>query len=273
MADRRKSLKVAAVQQMVTGELPRNAARAVELLSIAADRGADTAVWPVLAIWPWFLAEPVREKVEAMAWSRDRLEPMQKEAQRKKIAVVFPFLEREEGDGRVRLFNSVAILDSDGALRGVHRKAHLPDIAFWRERGLFDPGNALEVHDTSAGKIGVLNCWENLYPAAASRLVALDADWIAAPTSHAFANHHRWEAVMTATAFTNGIHVVRVNRVGRSEGLDFYGESQCFGPDGELVGQPMAAHDGIGLWTLDFDQRDRVRAEWGMAAARRDDLY
>src|ERR1700674_5960734 len=69
--------------------------------------------------------------------------------------------------------NTAAIFDSDGSLRGLYRKMHIPDDPLYYEKFYFTPGDlGFRALDTTAGRIGTLVCWDQWYPEGA-RLTAL----------------------------------------------------------------------------------------------------
>ena len=104
-------------------------------------------------------------------------------------------------------------------------------------------------------------------------LALTGAQIIVAPTAAAFASHRRWETVLRAHAITNGVYVLRVNRVGSEEAQDFYGSSFCINPEGELIGEPSGMTDGVLLAEIDLDEIDKVRSEWTYLDDRRPDAY
>ena len=51
--------------------------------------------------------------------------------------------------------NTAAIFDSDGSLRGLYRKMHIPDDPLYYEKFYFTPGDlGFRALDTSAGRLG-----------------------------------------------------------------------------------------------------------------------
>src|SRR5436190_5544166 len=69
--------------------------------------------------------------------------------------------------------NTAAIFDSDGTLRGLYRKMHIPDDPLYYEKYYFTPGDlGFRAHNTNFGRVGALVCWDQWYPEGA-RLTAL----------------------------------------------------------------------------------------------------
>src|SRR5260221_11256457 len=64
--------------------------------------------------------------------------------------------------------NTPAVIDADGSLLGIYRKMHIPDDPLFYEKFYFTPGDlGFKTWQTRYGKIGVLICWDQSYPAAA----------------------------------------------------------------------------------------------------------
>ena len=264
--------KIAGIQMKCTPEKDRNLKRALELGNLAADQGARLICFQELFHTHWFprstdldardLAEPIpgptvdRLALEALKW---------------KAAVIAPIFERDEkGLG----FNSAAVIDEKGELQGVYRKVHVPHFDLWEERSYFEPGDGgFPVFDLGFVRLGVLICWDVFFPEGARALALGGAQLIAAPTAAAFASHLRWETVLRSHAITNGVYVLRVNRVGSEEEQDFYGASFCADPEGDLVGEPSGMTDGVFLADIDPARVEQVRNEWTYISDRRPDAY
>lgn len=58
-------------------------------------------------------------------------------------------------------YNSLAVIDADGAVLGLYRKAHIPDGPGYQEKWYFTPGDSpFKVFKTKYATIGVLICWD-----------------------------------------------------------------------------------------------------------------
>ena len=155
--------------------------------------------------------------------------------------------------------NTAAIFDSDGALRGIYRKMHIPDDPLYYEKYYFTPGDlGFKAFDTTAGKIGTLVCWDQWYPEGA-RLTALQgASILFYPTAIGWhpaekaefgvAQHDAWRTIQRAHAIANGVYVGVVNRVGfetgdirgnsvPGKGLEFWGGSFFCDPFGRVLAE------------------------------------
>ena len=183
--------------------------------------------------------------------------------------------------------NTAAILDGAKGCIGTYRKMHIPDDPRYYEKYYFTPGDlGFRAHDTAAGRLGVLVCWDQWYPEGA-RLTALQgAEILVYPTAIGWhpeekaalgaRQHAAWETIQRSHAIANGCFVAAVNRVGfepgPSGGIEFWGGSFVADPNGRLL-----AHGGSGEETLvvpcDLGQVDIVRTHWPFLRDRRIDAY
>lgn len=201
------------------------------------------------------------------------------------VVVIVPVFERRAAG---LYHNTAAVIDATGELLGQYRKLHVPDDPQYFEKFYFTPGDlGYRVFDTSAGRIGVLICWDQWYPEAA-RLTALQgAEVIFYPSAIGWfaddddaqrqAQHAAWETVQRAHAITNGVYVAAVNRVGhegRPEGgITFWGRSFVCDPAGRVVAE--AAGDGGDVVVAECSRTliERQRREWPFLRDRRIDTY
>ncbi len=154
---------------------------------------------------------------------------------------------------RVRegVFNSAVLIEPEGETT-VYRKLHLFD----REKHLFSPGDRPpRVKSTAAGRIGLMICFDWLFPETA-RILALDgAQIICHPANLMLAYCQR---AMFARSVENGVFTLTCNRVGSESRtdrtLDFTGRSQILSNRGETLAQA----DSTSEQTIHarFDPRD-----------------
>ena len=191
--------------------------------------------------------------------------------------------------------NTAAIFDSDGALRGIYRKMHIPDDPLYYEKYYFTPGDlGFKALDTSAGKIGTLVCWDQWYPEGA-RLTALQgASILFYPTAIGWhpdekaefgvAQHDAWRTIQRAHAIANGVYVGVVNRVGfetgnirgnsaPGKGLEFWGGSFLADPFGRVLAEASHDKEEILLGEIDLKLIEDIRRNWPFLRDRRIDSY
>jgi len=185
--------------------------------------------------------------------------------------------------------NTAAIIDADGSLLGIYRKAHIPDDPLFYEKFYFTPGDTgFRAWQTKYAKIGVLICWDQWYPEAA-RLTALQgAEIIFYPTAIGWhprekaklgaKQHGAWETIQRSHAVANGCYVASVNRIGHEapaggDGIEFWGQSFVAGTSGELLAKASADKEEIVLAEVDLAQIDDTRTHWPFLRDRRIDAY
>jgi N-carbamoylputrescine amidase len=264
-------VKIAAIQFSAGSDSDRTLKKAAQFLEAASMKGVRIACFAELFAWPWFPAERSDAAFELAEPLGGRITGRIAElAAKYKIAVVCPFFEKGE-DGAY--YNSAAVFDASGTTVGVYRKVHVPNLQFWEEKHYFKPGDAFPVFEVEGVKIGVQLCWDNFFPEGFRSLALSGAEIVFLPTAAAFASQERWLAMAVSHAIANGIFVVRVNRVGKEANLDFYGQSFCVRPDGELAIEPLEMNEGVLLADCDLAMVEWARRMWPFLRDRRPELY
>lgn len=191
--------------------------------------------------------------------------------------------------------NTAAIFDSNGALRGIYRKMHIPDDPLYYEKFYFTPGDlGFRAFDTNSGKIGTLVCWDQWYPEGA-RLTALQgATILFYPTAIGWhpaekaefgeAQYDAWCTIQRAHAIANGVYVGVVNRVGfetgnirgnqaTGAGLEFWGGSFIADPFGRVLAKGSPDQEEIVIAEVDLRKLEDIRRHWPFLRDRRVDSY
>jgi N-carbamoylputrescine amidase len=195
------------------------------------------------------------------------------------LGVVIPvsFFERA---GNV-YYNSVAVIDADGALLGVYRKSHIPDGPGYEEKFYFRPGDTgFRAWPSRYGTVGVGICWDQWFPEAARAMMLLGAEILLYPTAIGSEPHEPdldtrdpWQRAMIGHAVSNVVPVVAANRVGEEGEQRFYGSSFIADHRGEKLTELGRDDEGVLVAQFDLDVLARVRASWGFFRDRRPELY
>jgi predicted amidohydrolase len=143
-------------------------------------------------------------------------------------AIVAGIAERE-GDA---CYNSCFVF-SAGAVVGSYRKIHLFD----REKELFTPGDrGFTVVDVRGARIGLMICFDWIFPESARTLALMGAQVICHPANLILP--HCPQAMITR-CLENRVFAVTANRTGTEvragQDLTFIGTSQVIGPGGEVL--------------------------------------
>ncbi|HEX8103169.1 MAG TPA: carbon-nitrogen hydrolase family protein [Solirubrobacteraceae bacterium] len=144
------------------------------------------------------------------------------------------------GDGS--RYASAVCVTGDGVL-GRHRKVHLPPA----ERFAYTAGEGFAAFDTPAGRVGMLLCYDKLFPEAARALAADGAQIVACPAAWPVDRHHparrlgrdrqtqHFDVVDRARAVENQVVWVSANQTGRWGKLRFLGHAKVVDPDGRVL--------------------------------------
>jgi len=263
-------MRIAGIQISAGPDVERSIQRAIEMAEVAAEKAAKILCYPELFLSPWFPKDENKSFFSlALSSLGNTLSRFQQVSEKTRTVIIVPFFESIGG----KYYNSAAVYDS-GKLLGTYRKIHLPDLPLYREQYYFSPGDAgLPVFDTSQGKIGIQICWDNLFPEGSRVLALKGAEIVFAPTAAALNNHRHWETAISANAFANNMFVFRVNRVGKEDGISFYGRSFCVDPWGELVSELAGGKEAIVLADVDLSERTAASETWGFLKHRRPEEY
>jgi len=274
-----RTVVLAAIQCPLGGGRADNLARVEAHMRAAAARGAQVILPPELFEGPYFCRE---EKAEWFAEAR-AIEDDEADARMRNVArelgVVVPvsFFERA---GQV-YYNSIAVIDADGAVLGVYRKSHIPDGPGYEEKFYFRPGDTgFRVWPTRHGRIGVGICWDQWFPESARAMMLLGAEVLLYPTAIGSEPHEPdldtrdpWQRAMIGHAVSNVVPVVAANRIGEEEGQRFYGSSFIADSRGDKVAELGRDDEGVIVAPFDLDALARTRAAWGFFRDRRPELY
>ena len=168
-------------------------------------------------------------------------------ASRKNSFVAYGFAELGE-----HVYNSSALVGPSG-LVGLYRKVHL----YNRETLLFAPGNlGFPVFDLPFGKVGMMICFDWIYPESARTLALKGAELIAHPSNLVLPY---CPDAMVTRSLENRVFTATADRVGREVrgGVDlrYIGRSQIISPGGQVLAR------------LSDEEADAVVAEIDLSAA------
>lgn len=274
-----RTLTLAAIQFTPSDDMQDNIDRVAGFIRDAAAKGADVVLPPELFCGHYFCKTQEEEHfARAMEWT-DHPAVRQFSELAAELGVVIP-VSIYEKDGPL-YFNSIVMIDADGAPLGVYRKSHIPDGPGYQEKFYFRPGDTgFRTWSTMKGRIGVGICWDQWFPEAARAMALMGADALLYPTAigaepqdAGLDTAARWRRGMQGHAVANVIPVVAANRVGNEGGQVFYGTSFITDETGEIVTDLGRKEEGVLIASFDLDKIDQARAAWGFFRDRRSDLY
>ncbi len=285
--------EVGLIQMYCSPEPQDNLERALAHVREAARRGAQVICLPELFLTQYFcqredtslfdLAEPIPGP------STQRFCAIAREL---KVAIEVSLFERRAPG---LYHNTAVVIGSDGEIRGLYRKMHIPDDPLYYEKYYFTPGDlGFRSFEIEEGSVGTLVCWDQWYPEGA-RLTALQgANVIFYPTAIGWhpaekedwgaAQYDAWFTIQRAHAIANGVYVGAVNRVGhetgnirgnevKGAGLDFWGGSFLADPFGRIIARASHDKEEILVGTIDVKLQEEIRRNWPFLRDRRIDAY
>src|SRR5258706_1218390 len=181
----------------------------------------------------------------------------------RELDMVVGFVEEDE---RYRFYIAAAYL-SGGKVVHVHRKVYPPTYGIFDERRYFAAGDSFRAFDTDFGRVGILIC-EDFWHASSPYTLWMDGADILLFTSASpgrgvteeILGSAKWvETVNQTSAGLCTTFVAHANRVGFEDGLNFWGTSTVFDPDGKLIAQAPNDQEGLTLAELDLAQLRRTR--------------
>jgi len=257
------------------GNLQANLENHLSIARQARQDGMDVLVFPELSLTGYVLQDLV-PTVACRAESDDPIFHHLLDASRD-IDLVVGFVDE---DTRHRFYIASAYL-SQGKLIHIHHKVYLPTYGLFDEGRFFAPGESVRAFDTRFGRFGMLIC-EDFWHASPPYLLWLDgADLFlltsASPgrglnggpklESSAWVEHTNQAY---ASLFT--IFVAHANRTGFEDGLNFWGGSTVFDPNGKLVHQAPYFEEAILKTEIDLNQLHRTRSRLPLLRDERPEL-
>jgi NAD+ synthase (glutamine-hydrolysing) len=245
------------------GNVEANLAKHLEIITEAQARGADLLVFPELSLTGYVL----QDLATAVSHRPTPDDPIFRQLLQasQHIDLVVGFVDEDQ---RHRFYIAAAYL-SQGQVVHVHHKVYLPTYGLFDEGRFFAWGDAVQAFDTRFGRLGILIC-EDFWHASPPYLLWLDgAEMLlftsASPgrglTAEPQLESARWvEHINRAYASLFTTFVVHANRVGYEDGLNFWGGSTAFDPNGELIVKAPYHQEALTLAEIDLGQLHRTRA-------------
>ena len=274
---------VAATQMACGWDRDANIGRADKLIREAASRGAQVILIQELFETPYFCKDHSARHLE-LAKPLDAHPTVEHfRAVARELGVVLPISIFERANNA--FYNSIAVVDADGAVLGSYRKSHIPEGPGYHEKFYFSPGDTgFKVFDTRYAKLGVAICWDQWFPEAARSMALMGADMLLYPTAigsepqdPSIDSSGHWQRTMQGHAAANIMPVVASNRIGTEQGekytMTFYGSSFIASPTGEKVAEADRVSETVLTADFDLDEVRRYRQSWGVFRDRRPDLY
>jgi len=283
-----RRVTVAATQFACGWDRQQNIDHAEALVRRAARDGAQVILLQELFETPYFCIEQDSRHLRLATTLADNPAVARMREVARELAVVLPvsFFERAGN----AYFNSIAIVDADGSVQGIYRKAHIPNGAGYQEKTYFSPGDTgFRVWNTRYGRLGVGICWDQWFPECARVMALMGAEMLLYPTAIGSEpppalpvnSRDHWRRTQQGHAAANLMPLVASNRHGVERSLQdpqnlhlrFYGSSFIADATGALVADAPEEGDTVLLAEFDLAQVAELRDNWFVFRDRRPDLY
>ncbi|MDT3843552.1 MAG: N-carbamoylputrescine amidase [Bacillota bacterium] len=281
-----RNITIGTVQMSMTASPEENIEKADRLTRSAASSGAQVILLPELFERPYFCQERRYEYYAFASSVQDNaaVKHFQKVCKDLHVAMPVSFYEK---DGTV-LYNSIAMIGTDGEIMGVYRKTHIPDDHFYQEKFYFTPGDTgYKVWKTEFGTIGVGICWDQWFPEPARKMALLGAEVLLYPTAIGSEpvletdSMPHWRRCMQGHSGSNLMPVAAANRIGlervtpcpennmQDSSLRFYGSSFITDQTGAIIRDGSRDKEEVLTASYDLDELEDFRMSWGVFRDRR----
>ncbi|MFM0737380.1 carbon-nitrogen hydrolase family protein [Paraburkholderia xenovorans] len=248
------SLRIAAAQaQPVSGNVPANIAKTVELTARAADRGAKLVVFPekfLSGYEPDLIAgDPARYAFDE---HDARLEPIREICRQRDIAVIVGAATRS-GQG---LHISSLIFSRTGEMFTPYHKQYL----YSSETRIYRPGTQGCMVQIDGWRLALGVCYDSGFPEHARHAAVNGAHaYLVSALFSVKTGYHQSRIWFPARAFDNTLYVLLSNHVGTTGGWATCGASAVWGPYGDVVAQASCDHEEVITALLDPETLADVR--------------
>ena len=150
-------------------------------------------------------------------------------------------------------YNIVSIFGPCGKILGEYRKTHVPPNEMWQ----YADGDELNTIELDFGKIGVLICYDMMFPEAASSLAASGVEVILHPTAGYGWYDSIGEATLRTRANDNSCYILTA----KNYVYNAAGKSSIIDPWGQVLAEAGFYKDVIVSKTVDLDI-EKTQPEW-----------
>lgn len=283
-----RPVTVAATQFACSWDREANLATAERVVRSAAARGAQVILLQELFETPYFCIEQDARHFALATRIEDSAAVAMGRRLSAELGVVLPisFFERAGQS----FFNSVAIIDADGSVLGLYRKAHIPNGPGYQEKHYFSPGDTgFRVWSTRFARLGVGICWDQWFPECARAMALQGAELLLYPTAIGSEpppappvdSREHWQRTQQGHAAANLMPLIASNRIGTERSLQdpqnlyirFYGSSFITDAAGAKLAEAAQDEEAVITSTFDLAALAAQRANWFVFRDRRPELY
>lgn len=243
------------------GDVEANLEKHLMLAREAAQSGAELLVFPELSLTGYVLQDIAATVAHRPMTDDPVFRPLLQAS--KNLDMVVGFVEE---DRRYRYYIAAAYL-SAGRVVHVHRKVYLPTYGIFDERRYFAAGDCFRAFETRFGRAGILIC-EDFWHVSSPYSLWLDGADLFLMTS-ASPGRGVTDEILGSAQWVQDVNraysglftsfFAHANRVGFEDGLNFFGGSTIFDPDGRMIARAPYNEEALMLCEIELAQLRRTR--------------
>ena len=250
-------VKVATIQMVSTADLDSNLDQAADLISEAANQGAQFALLP--EYFPIMSDDETAKidigEIQGQGPIQDFLSS---QAEQNRLWLMAGTVSLQSSDEN-RVYNTCLLFNPEGACTHRYDKIHLFDVRIddlekevHNESNTIAPGGNITVAETPLGNIGMTVCYDLRFPELYRELSRRQAEIITVPSAFTYATGKRhWELFLRARAVENLCYVIASNQGGQNtETRRTWGHSMIIDPWGDIL---CSLEEGPGVACADID--------------------
>ena len=262
--------KVAVVQMRADTEKEKNLKKILDYIAQAAKRNSTLCAFPEFMMF----YTPSRQSASELASLAEKITgefvtSILEAARKNSVQVVGTFYEKSPKANRV--YDTSFLTDRNGKIVSKYRKIHLYDALGFKESAKLYPGSSVaRPIKTSAGKIGMMICYDLRFPEMSRMLASSGSEILVAPSAwvQGKMKEEHWVTINKTRAIENGCYVIAPGQVGNI----YCGRSMIVDPFGKVL-LDMKKREGIGTADISLDQVKQVRKKLPLLKNRRTDIY
>jgi omega-amidase len=232
----------------------------------AKQAGCDVVIFPEMSDTGYVIAE-ISET--ASSWTDEPFQILAASAEENSIYLICGLSERVKD----RIYNSIAVFNSDGKLVSKYRKTHLFSPSPVCEDKCFCPGSELALVEIGGIKWGLSICYDLRFPELYRSLALQGAQVLVNCTAWPNFRPAHWDYLTRARAIENQAYFIGADRVGTDGRMTFNGRSRIIDPLGEIVVEGSTAEEEVVVGSIDLSKVDQFRNVIPALRSRRKDIY
>lgn len=210
------------------GDKAYNLARMLETMKIAAVNGSKLIAFTEAELTGYCFNDLHEAKINSEEVPGPSIGKIINQARELDLYAVVGLLEHLQD----KLFNTTVLIGPEGII-GKYRKTHR--IYLGADRFSVKGDIPYTVYSTPIGNIGLIICYDLLFPEACRALALQGADIIVDSTNLPSGSESFIETLLPARALENRVFMIAASRVGMERGIPFIGASSIVDPYGRFL--------------------------------------